>query len=122
MKEKNKLILRHFVRFFYPGILVSDATDEEVVGQIIMPESAFGCMTYDKIETVIGGEKLVGAPKNYSARTFIGKKYNLIQVKKEFPNEKILIENMIDNKFKYVVHTKFGQFFPIENKDKVIER
>lgn len=111
-----------FVRFFYPGSLVSETSTHEVAdrdtSKLDVPKGAFGWNFYDKLVVEAGGKKLWGPEENTSGTTYLGEVYDLARVKREMPNERILISNMEGNGFERVVVTGRGTF-PLRDGDEV---
>lgn len=116
--------MMHFVEFLYPNILTSDTSIVEVSDRkiecVTMPEGSFGFRFVDQEQAIVNGEVLKGAFKDYSGWFYKGRRLSLDDVKKEMPDSNILISNMKCNGWAYVVKTKFGQCFPLEEKDVVI--
>lgn len=117
-------MLKHYVEFLHPGIIVTENSSEEVNHQnpdlIKLPEGAFGFRFYDRQEKKSEGELLVGKPKNHSHWFMQGEVLTLIDVRLSFPDKKTLISNMERNKIRRVCKTKFGQFVPLEKEDTII--
>jgi hypothetical protein len=118
-------MIKHYVEFLYPGILVSETSSREVKKREQprqIPRNCFGYRFFDRREAVVDGEKLVGKPHKFSGNFYFGEAMTLADVKKLQPrdNYKILIGNMESNGYKRVVKTEFGQFMPIEKGDKVL--
>jgi hypothetical protein len=114
----------HFIEFLHPGIMVSDNSIKEIESRdlvIEMPENAFAYRFFDVEQiTLESGKKLKSEKENYSGWTYEGQELTIEDVKRELPNKKILISNMKDNNYKAVVRTKFGQFIPLSENDKVL--
>ncbi len=118
-------MIKHYIKFLYPGSFVAENSTEEVKKRerpARLPKHCFGYCFFDKEVVTKDGETLQGREKNFSSWTYIGKKRTLAQVKKETPNEKILISNMEGNDWSEIVQTRFGQSFPLEKGDKVETR
>jgi hypothetical protein len=118
-------MLKHYVEFIYPGIMLSESKNKEIVNrnpkEISIPEGSFGFRFTDREEVELAdGEILTGKLKNNSGWYYQGKKMSLEDVKREMPNEEILIDNMKCNGFKYIVWTKFGQAIPLYENDTVL--
>ncbi len=115
--------LKHYVTFYYPGILMNEEETRLISSRrdkIEIPKGSFGYRFFDRTETELDGETLKGKPKNHSGIHYLGKKMSLAEVKKELPAEKILISNMECNGYKHVVKTIRGNFQPLERRDKII--
>jgi len=115
-------MLKHYIEYLHPGIIVSEHSEEEVKKRerpAKLPNNVFGYRFFSREVVTKNGETLRGKEKNLSPCTYIGKKRTLAQVKKETPDAKILISNMESNGFKEIVNTRFGQSFPLEKGDRV---
>ena len=116
-------MLKHYVEFLYPGF-VPESCYEEITerdpNKIIFPKGSYGFRFVDREEIELREETLKGAYKNQSGWYYRGRKMSLEDVKREKPEETILINNMTYNNQKYIVWTNFGQAFPLEENDVVI--
>ena len=115
--------LKHYVIFYYPGSLMNEEEIKLISdrrNKIEIPQGSFGYRFFDRTEVVLDGEELTGKPKNYSCMHYLGRKMSLAEVKKELPNEKILIRNMEGSNYKYMVKTIRGNFQPFKKGDKII--
>ncbi len=78
-----------FIRFYFPGVIVSPTYDREVTNRdftkIIFPKYAYGFHFYDQEIAFINGERLEGKEKNESHFYVIGEKMTIVQVEKEYP-------------------------------------
>jgi hypothetical protein len=112
---------KHYVQFYYPGLLFSETSQREIKSRkqsIKLPKGSYGYVIFDQEEVAVEGEKLVGKPKNHSARHLKGEIYDLARVKAEIPDSDILQSNMRSNKWDRVL--KCGQGFISLDKDDVI--
>lgn len=94
-------MLKHYVEYLYPGILVSETSVKEVaerdVKAVDLSDGCFGFRFFDRTVTVIDGETLTGDRKNVSGWYYQGEKMTLEQVKATYGsdhNYRILISNM----------------------------
>jgi len=116
---------KHFVEFLSPGVFMSESSSKEVnsrdYSEVKIGNYCFGYRFYDRNEFshLDTGEILKGKSTNYSPWTYFGEVMTLAQVKKNVPDNRILVANMTNNGYKKVVKTKFGQYIPLEPKDKV---
>ena len=120
-------MLKHYVEYLYPGILVSETSIVEVaerdVKAVTIPDDCFGFRFFDRTVTVIDGEILTGDRKNVSGWYYQGEKMTLEQVKAIYgsdPKYRILIANMEGNGMGTVVKTKFGQFLRLYDNDTIL--
>lgn len=118
-------MIRHYVEFFYPGVICTDTSEREVLDRypssLNVPENAFGFRFFDRevVET-LSGEELKGEKKNFSSNYYYGERYSLAEIKNYMPDKKVLIANMEGNNFPAVVKTRFGQFMPLRHGDIVL--
>lgn len=114
-----------FIEYFYPGSFVSESTIEKRSNRNLPKRFPRGCYCFRFFETTevkLKGEKLTGQPKNYSPKYFIsGEALTLKQVRKKHPEKHILISNMEINKWHRIILTKFGQAFPLAEKDIILK-
>jgi hypothetical protein len=116
-------MLYHYVQFFYPGVIITEVSSKRVANRtdkIEVPKNSFGYRFYDVEIQECNGEKLRGKDKNESHCYYVGRAMTLADVKREMPNETILIDNMERNDFKRIVRTKYGQSIPMDDNDVII--
>lgn len=117
-------MLKHYVEYIYPGIIVSETSTKEVLSRnpksVLIPDSAYGFRFIDREEVELNGEKLKGDNKNISRWYYRGRQMTLEDVKREKPEEEILISNMERNDWKSIVWTKFNQAIPLDKGDTVL--
>jgi hypothetical protein len=120
------IMLKHYVEFLFPGIIVDESQCREVKSRDYrrlrkIPDGCYGFRFFDRTETRIDGEKLYGDNKNYSEVYYIDAyQYTLQDIKDQFPEQEILIFNMEANAIKKVVKTRCGNWKPFNKEDKVI--
>jgi hypothetical protein len=117
---------KYYVEFLYPGLIFGDTSSEEVQDEdpkkIEIPERATGFRFYSQTESVTeDNEILRGKKKDYSGWYYKGREMTLEDIKREIPNERILISNMEINKWNRVVKFDCGQYYPLEDKDVVLK-
>ena len=105
---------RIYLQKMYPGIIVSETSDVDIT-DTGMPEfvenGCYAYRLYKRTVSMVDGEELLGKKRDYSGTVFLGGRvYSLDEVKREKPNERILISNMEINDWEYVVETRQGQF------------
>ena len=115
-------MLKHYVKFWYPGISVSENTVEEIeskdIQNIEVPQNAYAFSLYDIEIVEFEGEILRGKPKNVSSMYYCGgTKKNYRTVCKEKGSDSILAGNMLCNNWDCVIETPYHQYFPIRDKD-----
>ena len=113
---------KHYIEFYFQGTIFAETSVKEIKDRnehITPPKGCYGYSFFDREEVSVNGEMLFGKPKNQSGTTFFGEKYSLDEVKKQFPQEKILISNLESNDYKYVVKTIRGNWVFFNKGDKV---
>ena len=120
-------MLKTYVEYLYPGIIVSEGDSKKIEKRDVelakneMPNNSFGFKFKERTEVeTTDGEILFGNFKNESGWYYIGEEYSLDRVRKEKPNQRILISNMECNHWNRMVMTKFGQSFPLNENDVVL--
>lgn len=120
-------MLKHYVEFLYPGILFSETSVREVKTRQYkklkkIPKECFGFRYFDKEEIKKCGDILRSKEKNWSGLYCFGEVYTLDRVKKEYPNEKILIGNIDRNsRTGKAIKTRRGNWILFEKNDRIIE-
>lgn len=119
------MMVKHYIEFIYPGVFFSESNIKEINKRnpksVEIPNAAFGFRFMDREEMELkSGEILKGDFKNISGWYYEGKKMTLKDVKMEMPAKNILIDNMLLNKWKSIVWTKFNQAIPLYENDVVI--
>ena len=130
-------MLKTYAVFLYPGFVVSETSSQLVrPGQVAKttkgkvwfiypklkwPKGAFGVSFHDREEREVDGEMLYGKEKNHSHFFYQGRRMSLEDVKREFPQQDILIGNMERNNIPFIVYTKAGQAIPLKDGDSIVE-
>lgn len=117
-------VTEKYVEFLYPGIFMADSSTKLLAdGEAIeLPERAVGYRTFERTATTVDGEVLRGANKNVSPWTYAGREMTLDDVRRELPDERILISNMQGNGYDRVVMFPNGQTYQLHAGDTVISR
>lgn len=116
---------KHYVRWYTPGVIVSDIHDVELEGKGVIPprpKHAYAYQTYERVEKMVDGELLKGGLKKFSPTTFYGEELTLGQVKTHPEATEILLWNMTNNGWSRVVRTIAGQWMPLEENDVVLPK
>lgn len=126
MKKEEKDVkgkLKHYVVFLYPGTIFTERVIEEVKSRdpakIHAPKGCFGFHFCDRMEAVVGGERLLGEARNFSGTFYFGQLRTIDEIEKEMPDPRLL-RNMKRNNWKKVVLTRCGNYQPFEKRDVVI--
>ena len=109
---------KHFVRFYFQGVIISETEDREVTNRdirdITVPQHAYGYRFFDKEEVVINGEVLRGSIKNSSEKFIIGTLMTIEEVRKTYPT----IANEMDyNHITKVVKCPYRWYIPSEDEE-----
>jgi hypothetical protein len=117
-------MLKHYVRFCYPGVLVNEYSDLKIKSrdsEFDIPKNCFGYYFFDKEQIKKKKEILTGKQKNNSGMSYInGKIFTKSEVKELYGEESNLYRNMKGNNYKRVIKTRCNNFQPFSNKDKNI--
>lgn len=109
-----------YAEFMFPGSFFSESAKRKIPSRDAIgdwPEHAYCCRTYELTVSEVDGERVTGAPRDHSAWTFRGGRVlTLEDVKRELPNERILISNMEGNNWERVYQFR-GRCFAMEPKD-----
>jgi len=119
----RQTMTKHYVRFTYAGSFVSEHGDEPIRSRdskIILPRGAYAWRVFDREEVRHGGEVLKGEPKNFGPRHIVGEVFDVERVRREVPDNDILLSNMKCNRWPKVIRCRQG-FIPMEKDDVVIE-
>lgn len=108
---------KHYVRFILKGNLFNNYRTEEIearnLDHIRIPDDAFAYFFFDRIFE----DQKISDPQNISPVIYIGIKYSLEEIKKDFPDAKILISNLEKNGCTNAVRTTFGNWQFLRKKD-----
>lgn len=116
---------KNFAEYLLANIMVDDTSVVEIerldaqVALKAMPKRAYGFrlfqrrVTKDEDETVMKSDRLNETGMHYPD----GQYWTLAKVKKEMPDEKILIRNMEGNHWPRVIRNRHGQFCPPRDND-----
>lgn len=122
-------MLKHYVRYLYPGVFMPEEKVEEVKKRDIKIKnppklSSLDCFAYyffDRMEIEFGKEILKGNECNQSKRYYVGGKlYTLAKLKKEKPGLTTLVNNMECNHWKKVILCRTGNWQPFMKGDILI--
>jgi hypothetical protein len=119
-------MIKHYVEFFYPGIMFTEFSVEKVSTRrynlIKAPKECFGFRFFSREEIKKGKRILKGKKENYSGRYYFGKIYTLKQIKKKLPREKCLIRNIKRSDTQKGLKTDLGNWQIFDKRDKLIRR
>jgi hypothetical protein len=113
-----------YIEFLYPGLIFAENSSRPVPSRelpAVIPGQATGYRFFTRSEVEVDGEKLVGQPKDYSPWTYFGNEYSADQVHAlESDHTRILRDNVRINGWKRVVQTAYGQWYPLNDGDRVV--
>ena len=118
-------MLKHFVEFWYPGMIFSDSSSREIesrdIESIEVPDNAYAFSLFDKEMIVQAGETLWGEPKNKSTTYYCGGvRKNYQTICKEMGSDSICARNMLCNDTDFVVETRFKQYMSLKTDDVIL--
>jgi len=126
MKQKTV----HYIRRYYPGLMVSNNSAEEVSSrdphQIQPKRNMYGFMFFDKVEvtTEANGESVVTLSKQMNeSPTYYhgGRVLSQSDVAKMGSRYNILLSNMQCNEWDRVIQIRAGSCFPLRDGDVVLD-
>lgn len=119
---------KHFVAFTHVGSFFSEESTQEIPSRELFlakdvdwPRGAYCYQFFDREEVTVDGETLVGKPKNKSPNYFRGEIFDKERVKREVQPNTILLSNMENNGWQFVVKA-FGRYFTMNDGDVVVCR
>lgn len=115
-------MIKTYIEYSFPGSFFSEHSVKEVANRNIpksVPDGCFGFCFFDVEEVDVNGERLTGKRKNKSGMHYYGEKLNANQVAK-LPDTAILLRNMKNNNWDFVVRTIRGNFQPLHADDVII--
>lgn len=117
-------MLKHYVKFFFPGYWGSDSQIQEIaerkLGAFQVPYTAHAYQLLDREEAFIDGNLIIGNWENLSPCTYFGKEYAIEEVKAKFPEHTPFVTYMENNGWTRIVETRHGVWRPLEEEDIVI--
>jgi uncharacterized protein (UPF0128 family) len=123
-------VRKTYVEFLYPGSFFSESSAKEVktrdVSKLKVPKNAFGFKFFDILSVVVDADgkkvKLTSEQINVSPMHYYGGKiYTVAELKREFPNNDILISNIEGNGYKKAIRCRTGNWQPFEETDIFVE-
>jgi hypothetical protein len=111
-----------YVEFYYPGIMVDEASVKVVnhrdSKKVNVPSGSFGFRFFDVKSTEEGDVKMESDRLNLSPMYYYGGRImTLDDVRREMPNDRILISNMESNGWSRVIKCRTGNFKPFDGGD-----
>lgn len=111
-----------YVEFLLPGTFMPEMITREVVDRQVetldIPKNAYAFSFYDVLSTEAEGELLESGELNKSGRYYVGARVlTLKEVEREYPNERILIDNIRFNHWDEIILCRTGNFQPPQDGD-----
>jgi hypothetical protein len=112
-----------YIEFLYPGTFFAENSSRPVPRRElpeVIPGQATGYRFFTRAEAEHDGEKLVGQPKDYSGWTYFGTEHSAEEVQGlDDDRYRVLKSNVRINGWKRVVQTTYGQWYPLNDDDRV---
>jgi hypothetical protein len=115
-----------YVEFFYCGALVDETSVEEALsrdpGEVDVPPGAFAFRFFERESMISPAGNPLSSPRLDVSGFYYpaGRLFTAEDVKRYFPDEKILLSNMENNDLELVVLTRKGNFKPFEDDDVLV--
>lgn len=92
-------MIKHYVQFLFAGTFLAEFEELEVTERnpnlFEVPKGCYGYRFFDRQEvTTDDGEVLTGQKRNYSPITYFGELFTLDKIKNQYPEQRILIDNV----------------------------
>jgi hypothetical protein len=125
MTMQNERRTRKYIEYYYPGILFSESSKEDVESfdpsELTIPDACFG-FEYHSVEEIFIDEKwrpLTETNKSHGMIYPDGEIFDEEKLIAENQNKGFLLDNMRGNGWNLVVRTKVGNFQPFRNEDRI---
>ena len=121
------MTLAIYVTFLTPGSFFPDESTQKVgiraIEGLIIPKGCFALYFWERTEVEQDGELLLGSRKNISGSYYLGGEvFDLARLKKEHPDKKTVISNLMNNDWDAVVLCPTGNWQPFNKGDIVVPR
>ena len=123
-------VRKTYIEFLYPGSFFSESSTQEGttrdVSKVKVPKNAFGFEFFDILSAVVDADgkkaRITSKRINVSPMHYYGGKlYTVAELKRKFPNERILISNIEDNGHRKAIRCRTGNWQPFEKTDVFVE-
>ena len=123
-------VRKTYIEFLYPGSFFNESSTQKVktrdVSKVKVPKNAFGFKFFDILSVVVDtdGKKvqLTSEQTNVSPMYYYGGKlYTVAELKREFPNNYILVSNIEGNGYKKAILCRTGNWQPFRKTDIFVE-
>ncbi len=119
-------MLKHYVQFFYPGLFVSDDSttgiDKRDLSEVNVPKNCFAFRFFDRTESKVDGEWLVGEKKNFSKTYYVeAEAWRISDIKGSEHDTGFLVSNLTRNKNMAGVRCRSGNWQSLEKGDHIVE-
>lgn len=110
-----KKVTKRFARFWYPGLMFGESTDQEIgdkdINSLKFPEHAYAFQIIERQDVVEGTKVYKGEEKVSGFYYHADSKVETIEELKRNPKaSEILISNMKNNKWDKIVWSRFGNW------------
>lgn len=116
-----------YVEYIYPGAFFSESGVQKVtdrdISKLDIPDGAFAFKFFDIIFTKTEDDVAMQSDHlNISGKHYIGGKlYTVDEVKRDFPDSRTLISNLVGNGHTGAIHCRTGNWQPFDEGDIYIE-
>lgn len=105
--------LQTYMRAYYPSVIVSETIDTKVGSRhppTSPPRGAYAVRFYERIHAVEKGEELESKSLNWSPTYVWGEAFTLAEIEAQFPDERVLIDNVRINGYVGAIRTAIGSW------------
>ncbi|MEK7631382.1 MAG: hypothetical protein AAB445_00740 [Patescibacteria group bacterium] len=124
------LVRKTYIEFLYPGVFLNESSTQEIktrdVSRVKVPKNAYCFKFFDILslavktegeEVLLTSERINVSPRHY----YGGKLYTIAELKREFPNERVLIGNIEGNGYKQAIRCRTGNWQTFTETDILIK-
>lgn len=113
---------QQYIEWMHGGLFFAESTTAKIDVRAVpaeIPTRAVGYRFFERQEAELDGEILSRAPRDHTPWTYFGTEYTLDQVKQLEGDYGTIIGNMEANRWTRVVHTVYGNWYPLQDDQHV---